>query len=481
MPRFGLGNQLRLILKNVGLFTGASLFSRVLALVLQGTLARLFGAEGLGAYATAVSIATYFTFLVDMGLSPRLVREGAVSPDELEEEFARAFGLKIVAGLAVLPLIATLYLTLPYDQEVRDLTVLVALGQVVMSFSYLFNSVCRAAERLDLEGAATLVHGLVFVGTSLTCLWMELPLISIGFASIAASIAQATLSASMAARFIRLRLDWRPHFGTLRAALPYATTSLTILAFTQIDILILSIIASQKLVGEYTSVSRLLLIAGTMAAIAGSAVLPTASRIYASQDRERFAEIVVGALGFVFLIGGAAATGLFVLADYLIQIVYGQDFASLSSLLQFGAIFMLLKFPVSASSILLTSSGRQSDRARSVIIGLFATVVFVLGLVPLLGLWGAVLAMVLSELATLICMLYHLRDHFRGAILARRFGTALFAVATAMACHVALANQSDTGAMHLFSIAAPLALFAAIVLGLGEVRRTLEFLGVIRA
>ena len=276
-------------------------------------------------------------------------------------------------------------------------------------------------------------------------------------------------------------MTWRPDRETLRAALPYATTSLTLLAFAQIDILILSVIASQKMVGEYTSVSRLLLISGTMAAIAGSAVLPTASRIYASQDRARFAEIVSGALGFVFLIGGAAAAGLFVLAGDVIQIIYGADFAPLASLLQFGALYMLLKFPVSAAAILLTACGRQGDRARSVIYGLIATVVFVLGFVPLLGLWGAVLAMLLSELATLSFMLYRLRDHLQAFAIVRRFLTALGTVLVCMACHHQLALHADTLALHLLAIVAPLVLFLVIMWVLGEIRRNLGFLGVIRA
>jgi len=467
-----MSGALARIARNVGFTTGSQILGRLLFLALHAGLARAFGPDGLGAYATSLAIATYFLVAPDMGLSPRLVREGAIHRERLAEEYARALGLKLKLVLLALLALGGIYFVMPYPQSVRELCVLVGIASLVQSYSLLNQAVCRAEERLDLEAASVLVFSAAFVGASLLCIWGGLPIASIGFCAIAAALLQLIASTAFARRLVPLRLELMAPWSTARPALPYATTTVTSTAFTQIDVLILSVIVSQGIVGRYTSVSRLLLVTGFVAVMAGSAILPTASKAFSRFDRARFCNIVTGSLRFAGLLGGATTLAVFVTAEFALNLVYGEQFAPLYPLLRAGSIFVVLKFLTSVSSVMLTSCGRQGIRARAVLVGFAATALLVVTLVPFFGLAGAVTALVASELVLVGFQLAGLRDYLELRALLRTLIAVSFGAAAAIACFFA-ANQRLE--QPLLAWGAALLAYGLVVLASGEVGQTVEF------
>ena len=396
-------------------------------------------------------------------------------PENLEDDFSNALAVKFVmAGVSMIGL-AALYFILPYEPWVIELCLLLALASIVRSFAYLFESVCRARERLDLEGASLLTSSVLFVGSSLTFLYFDYPVIAVGWASLGSAFAHCAISGFFATRFIRIRLTLPPKWSVVRAALPYATTSLSLLAFAQIDILIISFIESTEFVGRYSSVSRLLLIAGTLGALLTSAVLPTASRIFATATRHRFDEIFNGALRVIFSAGMAAGLATVVLARWVIQLIYGESFLDLYPTLQWGAVYLVIKFGVSVLAMVLTSSARQGDRARGVVIGLISTVFLVFALVPSFGIKGAVVAMILSELVLLACFLFALQEHLDWRGLLQTMSCLSLAGGAALATYGHFADGKGATSIAA-SIVAPLIAYLLVLFATGEGMCSIRFI-----
>ncbi|MCP5056942.1 MAG: oligosaccharide flippase family protein [bacterium] len=463
------------MLFNVGFITGSNLLGRVMNLVVLAALGRLFGAEGLGGYSTAVAVTAYFVFVVDFGLSPRLVREGAVSPKSLATEFRKALGLKILMAAPATVGLIGLCLVLPYERWVLELCFLLGLASIIRSFSYLNSAVCRASERLDLEAVATLVNSVTLVASTLICFSLGYSATVVGYTSLAAATLQWCASALMARRFVRFGIVLPPEWRTVRLALPYATTSFTMLAFGQIDVLIVSMIESQEFVGRYASISRLLAIAGTLGSLAGAAILPTATRIYSTTSPEQFRHLVNGALRSVLLLSGATAIAFGALARPGISSIYGAEFVDLYPILRAGSVFLLPKFCVSALSVILTSCGRQGDRARSILLGLVATVVLVLILVPRFGIPGAIGAMVASEIFLLACFTWHLRTYLRFALVAKTIATLVVALPAAGWIHLHFAAEAGWLAVAS-AVVAPLLFYGVMTLLSGEALGAVRFL-----
>jgi len=465
---------LQKILMNMAFITGANLSGRVLSLLLHAVLARFFGPEGLGGYFTAAAVAVYFVFIVDFGLSPRLAREGAIGPGRLAEEYADALGLKLfTGGLAFLGLISV-YFVLPYEDWVRELCVLLGCASIIRSFSYLNESVCRARERLDLEAVSGLTGAVSFVAFSMVLIVRGFPVYTVGFALIAANCLQLVISSILARRLVALGAHLPPRWSIGRAALPYATTSLTFLAFAQIDVLLISLIETQEFVGRYASLSRLLLVAGSVGALAGAALLPTLSRLYGSVKVERFRELVSESVRGVLLLSGFAMLGLIVVAKPLIVGIYGEAFADLSPMLQMGSVYLVFSLTVAVLGVILTAVGRQGDRARSMLIGLAVTVVLVLTLVPAFGILGAVAAMAGSEFVFAGCLALYVGRTIEWKKHLRAIGTMILASATSVSLYFWIPRDLDVW-LNIAAIGLSLSTYVAIVFATGEATRTIRF------
>lgn len=474
MARRGVSGGLRRVLSNIAFITGSTFFGRLLNFILYASLGRLFGPEGLGGYSTAVALATYFIFAVDFGLAPRLEREGAVHPERLEEEFAEALGMKLpMAAIALLSL-AGVRLILPFDPWIVDLCIFFSIASIVNSFGYLTQAVCRSRERLDLAAISTVLNAVSFVGTSLLLLSSGYGISALGVTSIGAALVQVGSSSFFASRFIRFSVRFPPRWAVAKSALPYATTSLAMLAFAQIDILIMSFIATAEMVGRYAAISRFLVISGTLAALASSAVLPTAARMFSRASRETFDDLINGALRAYVTIGSTIALGLAMVSEPLMGGIYGSDFADLYPLLQAGTLYLVLKFAVSIFAMTLTSTGRQLDRARSVLIGLGSTVILVFVLVPPLGVTGAVIALVASELTLAACLSFFLRERIAwGRLLRTAVCIGVAAAGGLLVHHLSIVNGRTFP--HLVSIGLSLLAYLVVLIATGEAMRSIRF------
>jgi O-antigen/teichoic acid export membrane protein len=390
------------------------LLNRLLFVGLLGVIGHRFGAEALGGYALASAIGVIFLFGADLGLSPRITREGAANPAELGRHFSESLGAKLsLAGLGI-ALFPLLYTLLPYPVWVRELCVLLAVAALLESFSFLNNAVCRSRQRMEFEAFAATTQAIVVVGGSLWVLLTGRPLQLLGWAAIAGSAAELALSAVVVRRFVPWRVA-RPRWEVLRAASPYAVASLNAASFFQVELLVLALIVEQVAVGQFASISRLLQGAGYLALLVAGAGLPALTVIHERRGSVAYRTAAAFVL-WLGLLGGLAAAGLLVLlAEPIMTGVYGQGFAILAPLLRLGGLFLLLKCVSEALAVVLAASGGQGYAARSRVLGVLSSWVLFLVLTPPFGLRGALLALVLGELLVGLGQALRARDLLRPA------------------------------------------------------------------
>ncbi len=460
------------ILGNIGAITASNFAGRLFLLFLNAAIARVYGAEGLGGYASAVAVSAYFLLGADMGLSPRLVREGAVDPEGIDEEYSRATALKVPITAIALVILWVLFLTLPYEPDVLALCMLMSLNSLVQSWSYLNHGVCRAREHLGLEAISGILHAIFFAGGAAILVGFGAPLIVVGVMALVSACGQWFWSRSFARRFARLRLGWPPKWSALRDAAPYATASLSGVAFQQIDILMMSVMTSLSTVGEYAAITRLLRMTGFLSNMAGNAVLPTASRVY-SRSADRFREVSAPALAFSLGAGGAVATGLVAGAALLLRWIFGESFERLAPLFQLGSLYAWLTFGSAAGAMLLTACGRQGIRARSLTLATLGKAAGVLFLVPTLGVLGGVVALLIGEALLLLTYLHGLRGAVAFAGIFRTLVSTFLAFAIGTASFFA---AQDAGWHLLLVLATPLMVYPLVLLLTGEAHRARSFL-----
>jgi len=393
-------HTLALVVKNLGALLASHVVNRLLYLALVAGIARVLGAEALGGYALGTAVGAAVLFATDFGLSPRLTREIAADPAHADREYAETNGVKLAASLLAFASLPLLQAVLPYPPWVKELCLLMAIAAIIESFSQINNAVCRAKERMEFEAMGAGAQAFVAVAASFYILFSGKPPVLLGWAAIAGSTAELAVSALLARRFVPLGLRLPPRWATARLATPYAVSSLNAVAFFQADLIVISLIVNQAAVGDFASVSRLLQGGGYLPVLAGASLLPTLTIAFSDQDHAAFRRVAASALRASLLLGGAAALTLLFLARPIMETIYGAGFAALAPLLRLGGFYLLAKCLAETITALLVSAGEQSHAARIRVAGAFGSWLLILVLTQLLGLTGAVLALVLSEALT---------------------------------------------------------------------------------
>ena len=392
---------------NALLLIAAAGLSRLSSLFVFGLVAHRLGAQALGVFGLCTAITSYWFFLTDMGLSQRLVREGAADPTGLQTDFAASLNLKL-AGLA-LPGLTVVVALLGWGNRAEiQLFVLLTIAASLQSLAYTYECAARAHELNKVEAISATAQVLVFGGLSVVLLELGRGIVALGLAAAAGSLLRLLISAALAGHWVNARPAriWRPRL--LRSSAPYLTTSLTLTAYVGVDVLIIGLLADTDFVGRYIAVSRPLLALVFLVNYAAQAVIPGAVRTYIAGG-ERFFRAGQRVLLMVMLMGGLAAAVLAGLAEPLLRILYGSSFADAEGMLQLAALYLPLAAGTAVLGVLATAADRQGERAVAVIVGLAATGVFCLALVPTLGETGAVLQLLGSELVLLTALLWRLQ------------------------------------------------------------------------
>lgn len=467
-------NPILVIVKNVGALTAANLLGRLLNFVIVAIVARTSGAEGLGGYATANAVAGFILIFADIGLAPRLVREASRDPECTANVYARSMGAKTATTAGIGLLLVAFAFVLPYEPWVRELTLLLSVSWLIRSYTQINHSVVRAREHMELEALSVLVQALVFMAGAGLCFYRDLPLTSIGWAAIVAAVAQLVVSWRLTQRFTETRIPMRPDWPTLGKAAPYAATGLAAVAFAQSNVVILSLIATQALVGEFTSVSRILVLASVFPQLVNLAIVPASSRVYGQSDPVRFRRLTTASLRLLTALAGAGAVLLVSVSRPLVRWIYGPELEPLFPYLQLGTLYLVFQFASGALGMALTASGRQGQRAAATVIAVVITVVLVLVLTPLFGVLGAVLALILSELALVVAEALPAWDLLDHRDLFANLAWVTGGGGLAVGAHLWLA----AAAMPWLAVAVPCALYAAVIFAS---REPTKLLAVMRA
>ncbi len=373
--------------------TALRIVSTLLTLAFGILGARLLGAEAFGAYVSIFAVAGLVSVATSIGLPALLQREFAASRGSGDRS-----GLKpLVQGLAVINAVVVL-----------ALAVAIVLGAWVAAIALLF---CLLSNATGLLGSLFVAHERVLLAG-----WIGDVVRPVG--ALAALLALSVIAApthllplfaqivGTVAAGVTLFLLWRGeplgnaqrafcvpwwsdrHPATVRAGLILAGTQLLINLTTQVDILILTAMASPEDVAHYYAAVRAALVVNFFFGASGLLAEPALTRLHAANEREEVQSLatrtaITGAI--VTLIAAAFAVAL---ATWYLGL-YGPSFAvALPSFCIFVAGIVVRSFFGPAAPMLRAIRAERSLMVITAAVLVLNAAVSV-ALVPWLGISGA--------------------------------------------------------------------------------------------
>jgi O-antigen/teichoic acid export membrane protein len=391
-------SSLARVARNTAALAVGNLLTKILSLVFLVYVARRLGDLGFGQFSTAMALVGLVSVLPNYLARPYLVREVARARDRAGRLLDQVALSNLILSLLVF---AGLWFVGPhfgYDQVTVKAIALLGFALTFDSVTNSYHAALAGFERLDYSAVINVVNTLLTIALGGVILFAHPSLQWL----IGAYVAAKALTLVLARRALRLlavqtavgfnpRLFWTLHTG----AWPFFITTVFVMIYQRLDIVILSFFRRPEEVGYYNAAYKLMEGMGLLAASFVQAVYPVMSRLFVEQpDRLALAYRRSLRVLLAFLI--PAAAGLTVAAWDLVPACFGKTFVPAAIALMILVWGQLLD----GLNPLLAQALRAADRERTVAwiagAGAASNVACNLVLIPLFGLYGASVATLIS-------------------------------------------------------------------------------------
>lgn len=398
-------NTLTLLVSNLG---GAPL-----SFILSALIGRALGTEGLGAYAVAMAWVLPLSLVVEFGLSTLMQRDLAADLSAIRATLDSVVLSRLLIGGTVMLLLILAAPLISTDPNVTLGLRISAPMVIILPLFSTFTAVYKA------YGAMWPVPWLN-IGMLLAQVILTLAALAAGGGLSVVLILNVTTSAAQLATAyliyrwcfqkadsvgVGLKPTLQPLLPLLRRAAPFALAALFATLQTRLSVILLEQLATTVQVGSFSAAARFVEAARMIPNAFFGALFPALAALAADRTlmRHTFRRGMLG-LGAV---GAATGIGFLLLAQPLITLTYGAEFASAVPVLQVLGWSLLFSNLRGARTLYLYALGQESRVNRINGIVILVQAALSLLLIPVASALGVAVVHVLVEIVALALLWHH--------------------------------------------------------------------------
>jgi O-antigen/teichoic acid export membrane protein len=375
---------------------------RLLRAVIVIYAARILGAAGWGAFSYAMGAAAFLTIFSDIGINALITRETSRNPQLKNQYLATAFFIKI--GLLIL-LIIGVAAFFPYLTNLPEAAAIMPIVIFIFAFDTLRelgSAVSRALEKMEIE--------------SLTQIFTNFIIVILGFLFLALKPDAKTLALAyafgsglgLAAIFYILKIPIRNFWADFKSGLikpilagawPFGLIGLMGAVMLNTDIIMLGWLRSAAEVGYYSAAQKPIQLLYVLPTLLASSIFPIMAR-FAKTNPTLIKNILEKYAALAILTAAPIAILGLVSAQPIIALLFGSEYLPAVAAFKILLLTVLIVFP----STILTNAIFAYDRQKSFVIfaasAFIGNIVFNFLLIPPLGIKGAAISTILTQLIT---------------------------------------------------------------------------------
>ncbi len=403
-----------IILNNAKVLLIAQIITWASSFVLIMLLPRYLGADEYGHLYFVISLTMLGAMVVDLGLGNFFVKEIARDRSKVNEFFMNGIGLRAVAWVAVMAGLFLYVWVMGYSQETFTLLFILGFGKLFEMIADLGHRVFQSFERLVYRSIALVVQQV-----SLAIIAVAMIFAGYGIVWIAAAMTFSVLLNFLACFYflprlvvLKFRMQLSTWLGILRGGLPFLVASFFSFVYFRIDVVMLSSMASNRVVGWYGAPYKLFDTLMFFPSIMFVVVFPVFSRLW-KESKEEFIQSARRALDLTLIVGVFAGFSLIVLARPVIDFLFGlRQYAPSVILLQGLAVCIPLVYANFVIGAVDTSSDKQKEISVVAIIATVINIGLNLWMIPFFqksygnGAIGAMIATTITEICVMVMDIY---------------------------------------------------------------------------
>ncbi len=452
---------------------GGRLAGAAISLVVLRLSTRYLGVDDYGSVVAATALVTLLSTLADWGLGTIAGREMARDPDRVESILSATVGIRLLMGVALIPVTVALG-ALMYHGQHRTMLAVAVLSPLMLTTALQSagTALLVATQRNHLAAIADVASRVVVLAAVVAVVTTNLGFQAYLWTSVAGGVVAAATALAVTARYARIRVHWRPAawWPLLAMALPLGLAQIANVVYLRLDSMLLSLMRTPAELGRYGVAYKVVEFVMAVPSFFMLALLPN----LAVASPERAARLVQRAFDVLATAGVLACVGGVLLAPGIVVAVSSSAYLPAATALAILCVAAGLSYVAAVAGNALVALGRQGALLR--LIGTLVAVNLVLNLavIPRFGIEGAAAAVAATELLGVV---------YVTALLARTTGIRIRLRGAAPAVLAGCAMGATGAALRLAGVdpAAPLGFAITAALSCGAFAAGLTAFGGLRA
>ncbi|WP_461947113.1 oligosaccharide flippase family protein [Nostoc sp.] len=372
----------------------------ITAFVLTASIARTLGAEALGQYLLAYSYYFIFVGIASQGLKTLFTRELAREPEKTPIYLMSGTWLQLIFSFFSYGVLVIVVFLLPYSSKTSTICYIMGLTIIPFALSNITEAIFQAQEKMHLIAISTVP---VYILRVIIMIWaMQL---KYGIESLGAILCfSETLILVIEWIFIirLVKIEWQIDGNFVLNTIKNARTFFAIEGIAvlngRVQILILSLLGNEFLVGLFGGITQLLLPFSIIANSITLAMFPRFSKAV-DQGRDRQRQIAENVIEILLIMALPLLIGLLFFGKDLLVLIYNPSFAQANLALRLSAISLVFLPFIRSLAYVLVANGFEIVNLREVVI---TTTLGSLGGVALVSQYQLLGAALMALLMTII-------------------------------------------------------------------------------
>jgi O-antigen/teichoic acid export membrane protein len=403
-------NTVNRILSNTLALTIASAGQLLGNIVLYFYLSRLLQAEGLGIYSTVIAISQTVTQGCAI-VNPFIPRELSKDLSKTNRYLLHGSLLSVTIAIALMIGLDLLIPFLGYLPQTQTGLYIISFAFIPEALNVVVFTIFISHQKAKFITATSIMIILGRILSSLLALRLGYGVISLVVVYAAFSYLSLMINLYFLKRYIH-----EPHWefdksfllNMLRDIKYFAGTTMLNTLFSQSEVIILSLIGGETQVGFYSAALKLITIWVMVPSSYATASFPVLSATF-QESRQKAVDIQNRSIKYLLALAFPLAVGISVTAGAIIPLFYGPGFEESIGVLRILAWFLPISFCIMVLYRVLFVRGEQHVVFRVQLFTEIIQVLLALGLIPVMGPYGAALALLGGNLSYLVITAYYVK------------------------------------------------------------------------
>ncbi len=337
--RRALGNSSIMLISQVLTWTST--------LILTSALGSQLGGKGFGDLYLAMSFVSISGVLVDFGLHQHLVRSIARDRELASTYLSNAILIKLVLFSTAYAGTLLIIELLNYPAELQSVIAVYSLVLLFYGISGSLTAVYQASEHVLYPAIAGILEKMFIAAAAIFLLSQGYGVFSVALVYVATGMFTTFWLLFFLRKVIRVRfaLNLKMLRGLAAAGLPFLVYNVLSTVYYRLDIVLLSKLTDQSVVGWYGAAYRLFdTLSFLPGIVSGVVMFPILSRL-SVQSRDNLRYATRKGLDVILILGIPICVGLFVLAEPIIELIYRrEEFRNAVTPLRWLAVCLVLLY-----------------------------------------------------------------------------------------------------------------------------------------